>query len=213
MWPDGIVECLYVSEDIRLGAGPGGIVLEVDQLALEAAEEIFCHGVVVGIALAGHALLDSIGLQPLPEGDRSVLDAPVTVKDEALGRFAAAYRHVEGFQSQGSVDTLGKGVAHNFSGTQVLDDGQVEPAFPGGNIGDIAHPGLIRVFKIELSLQKVGRRRMAVPGVGCGLIGPASDRRDPCKPHLTVDTLAGTAEFRLEHVVEAVQPQSRILLV
>ena len=213
MWPDGIVECLYVSEDIRLGAGPGGIVLEVDQLAFEAAEEIFCHGVVIGIALAGHTLLDSIGLQPLPEGGCGVLDALVTVKDEPLRRFVAAYRHVQGFQSQGSVDTLGKGVAHNFSGTQVLDNGQIEPAFPGGNIGDIAHPGLIRVFKIELSLQKVGRRRMAVPGVGCGLIGPASDRRDPCQPHLTVDPLAGTAEFRLEHVVEAVQPQGRILLV
>ena len=213
MWPDGIVECLYVSKYIRLGVGPGGIVLEVDQLALEAAEEIFCHGVVIGIAFAGHALPDSIGLQALLEGDRSVLDAPVTVKDEVLGRFTAAYCHVEGFQSQGSVDTAGKGIAHNFSGTQVLDDGQVEPAFPGRNVGDIAHPGLIWVFKIELSLQKVRRRRMAVPGVGCDLIGPASCRNDPSNPHLTVDPLAGTAEFRLEHVVEAVQPQGRILLV
>lgn len=108
MWPDGVVEGLYVDEYISLGAGPGGVVLEVNQLALEAAEEILCHGVVVGIALAGHALLDSIGLQPLPEGSGGVLDAPVTVKDEAFGRFAAAYCHVEGFQSQGSVDVVGK---------------------------------------------------------------------------------------------------------
>ena len=171
MWPDGIVECLYVGEYIRLGAGSGGIVLEMDQLTLEAAEEIFCHGVVVGLALAGHALPDSIGLQPLSEGHCGVLDAPVTVKDESLGWLAAAYRHVEGFQSQGSVDALRKGIAHNFSGTQVLDDVQVEPAFPGGDVGDIAHPGLIWLFKTELSLQKVGCNGVAMPRVGCGLIG------------------------------------------
>lgn len=117
MWPDGVVEGLYVGEYIRLGAGSGGIVLEVDQLTLEAAEEIFCHGVVVGLALAGHALPDSIGLQPLSEGDRGVLDAPVTVKDESPGWLAAACCHVESFQSQRSVDTLRKGITHNFSGT------------------------------------------------------------------------------------------------
>lgn len=213
MWPDGVVEGFHVGECVSLGAGPGGVVLEVDQLAFEAAEEIFCHSVVVRITLAGYALPDSIGLQALPECGRGVMDAPVTVKDEPLRRFVAAYRHVQGFQSQRSIDTAGKGIAHNFSGTQVLDNGQVEPAFPGRNVGDIAHPGLIWVFKIELSLQKVRRRRMAVPGVGCGLIGPASRRNDPSNPHLTVDPLAGTAEFRLKHVVEAVQPQDRILLV
>ena len=31
----------------------------MDQLALEAAEEMLCHGIVVGIALAGDALPDS----------------------------------------------------------------------------------------------------------------------------------------------------------
>lgn len=213
MWPDSVVEGLHIGEYISLGAGPGGVVLEVDQLAFEAAEEIFCHSVVIGITLAGHALLDPIGLQPLPEGDRGVLDAPVTVKDEPLGRFAAAHCHVEGFQSQGSVDAVGKGIAHNFSGTQILDDGQVEPAFPGGNVGDITHPGLIWLCKEEVSLQKIGCNGVAVPGVGCGLIRPVSRRNDPSNPHLTVDPLAGTAEFRLEHVVEAVQPQGRILLV
>lgn len=62
MRSDGVVEGLQIGEYISLGAGPGGVVLEVDEFALEAAEEIFCHGIVVGIALAGHALPDSIGL-------------------------------------------------------------------------------------------------------------------------------------------------------
>ena len=59
-------------------------MLEMDQLALEAAEEMLCHGIVVEITLAGHALPDSVGRQPLPEGLGSVLDAPVIVKDRPL---------------------------------------------------------------------------------------------------------------------------------
>lgn len=135
------------------------------------------------------------------------------MKDEPLRRVAAAYRHVESFQRQGGVDALRKGIAHNFAGTQILDDGQVELAFPGGNVSDIAYPSLIWLFKEEVSLQEIGCNGMAVPGVGCDLIGPASCRNDSSSPHLTVDTFAGTAEFRLDHVVEAVQPQGRILLV
>lgn len=54
---------------------------------------------------------------------------------------------------------------------------------------------------------------MAVPGVGGDFAGPASHRGDPRKPHLPVDTLVGTAEFRLEQVTEIVQAQGEIVLV
>lgn len=47
----------------------------MDQLTLEAAEEMLWHGVVVGIALVGHALSDSIERQPFPESERGVLNA------------------------------------------------------------------------------------------------------------------------------------------
>lgn len=175
---------------------------------------VFCGMLVYAARGARRLASNCVGdSQPSAECARGVLDAPVTVKDELLRRVVAAYRHVESFQRQGSVDAVGKGIAHNFSGTQILDDGQVEPAFPGGNVGDIAHPGLIWLFKEEVSLHEIGGNGMTVPGVGCDLIGPASCRNDSSSPHLTVDPLAGTAEFRLEHVVETVQPQGRILLV
>lgn len=158
MWADRVIEGLQVGEYIGLCTGPGGILFEMDQLALETAEEIFCHGVVVGIALAGHALPNSIGLKALPEGPRGVLDALVTVKNEPLGRFTATDCQMEGFQRQGCVDALRKGIAHHFSGAQVLNDGQIEPALCGGNVGNIAHPGLIWLVERELSLQKVRYR-------------------------------------------------------
>ena len=52
-----------------------------------------------------------------------------------------------------------------------------------------------------------------MPGVGGGFAGPVSHRGDPRKPHLSVDMLAGTAEFRLEQVAEIVQAQGEIVLV
>ena len=105
----------------------------------------------------------------------------------------------------------GKGIAHPFVGTQALDDGRIEPALSGGNAGNIAHPGLIWLLKEEVSFQKIGGDGMAVPGVGGDFVGPASHRGDPRKPHLPVDTLVGTAEFRLEQVTEIVQAQGEIV--
>ena len=52
-----------------------------------------------------------------------------------------------------------------------------------------------------------------MPGVGDDFAGPVSHRDDPRKPHPPVDTLAGTAEFRLEQVAEIVQAQGEIALV
>ena len=85
-----IVEGLQIGEYPPPGRWPRWVVLlELDQLALETAEEILCHSVIVE-----YALLGSIGLHPLPESDCGVLDALATVKDEPFGRFAVVYRHV-----------------------------------------------------------------------------------------------------------------------
>ena len=85
-----------------------------------------------------------------------VLDAPITVKDKSHRRIAAAYRHVQRFQRQRSIDTAGKAISHNFAGTQVLDNSQIEPAFSRGNVGNIAYPGLIWAFK-KVSYKEIGR--------------------------------------------------------
>lgn len=71
---------------VGLRTGPRWILFQMDQLTPEAAQEIFCHGVIVWIALAGYALLDSVGFQPLPKGPGSTLGAPITVKAQALGQ-------------------------------------------------------------------------------------------------------------------------------
>ena len=51
------------SKYVGLRLNVGEVLLEMDQLTFETAEEIFGHGVVVGIAPAGHALADTAGLR------------------------------------------------------------------------------------------------------------------------------------------------------
>lgn len=82
---DGVVEGFQVSEHLGLRHGAGGVLLEMDEFAFETAEEIFGDGVVIGIAPAGHALADAVGVQTLPVGSGGVLDAAVAVEDPACG--------------------------------------------------------------------------------------------------------------------------------
>ena len=147
---------------------------QVNQLAFQAAEKVFRHSVVEGVALAGHALPDAQGSQTLTESCGSVLDASVAVEDQPGGRALPADGHVQGVQGELGVDALGKGVVHNFLGAQVFDNGQVQPAFPGRDVGYVAHPGLVGAGKGELALQQVWRDGAVVAGVGGGFVGPLS---------------------------------------
>lgn len=90
-----VVEGLQVGKYVGLSLAAGVVMLEMDQLTFEAAEEIFGHGVVVGIAPAGHALADAAGLQTLAVGSGGVLDTAVAVEDETFGRPAAVVRHIQ----------------------------------------------------------------------------------------------------------------------
>lgn len=68
-------------------------------------------------------------------GHGGVLDAPVAVEDQSRGRALPADGHVQGVQGKLGVDALGKGIPYNFLGAQVFDNGEIQPAFPGGDVG------------------------------------------------------------------------------
>ena len=119
---------------------------QMDALALEAAEEVFGHGVVIGIALAGHALPDAEAGETLTVSVGGVLDAAVGVEDEAGQRLAAPDGHAEGGESEICVDAVGEGVADDLLCAKVFHNSAVEPALAGGDIGNIADcalPGFV----------------------------------------------------------------------
>ena len=96
MGADGVVEGFEIIKHIVLCCSPCGVVLEVDQFTLEAAEEVLRNGVVIRIAAAGHTLPDAVGFQALPVGPGGILDAPVAVKNQTLVQKLALKPHLHG---------------------------------------------------------------------------------------------------------------------
>jgi hypothetical protein len=68
---------------------------QVDTLAFEITEEVFCNGVVVGVALTGHTLAEMKADQTLTVSVGGVLDAAVGVEDKAGVRLTAPDSHIE----------------------------------------------------------------------------------------------------------------------
>ena len=89
-----IVKGLDIGENIRLSSTAGVILAQVDPFTFEAAEKVLRHSVVVGGAFAGHALPDAQRGKPAPKGFRGILDAPVTLENQARAGPLAAYGHV-----------------------------------------------------------------------------------------------------------------------
>lgn len=85
MRTDSVVEGLQIGKHIVLSRCSRRVLLDMDQLAFETAEEIFGHGVVVGVTPAGHALADAVRLQPFPVGPGGILHALVAVEDKVFG--------------------------------------------------------------------------------------------------------------------------------
>ena len=59
MGTDGVVKGFEIGKYVVLCSCFCKIVLEVDQLTLEAAEEVLCNGIVTRGTAAGHVLPDT----------------------------------------------------------------------------------------------------------------------------------------------------------
>ena len=95
MRAQGIVKGFNIGENIRLSSTAGVILTQVNQFTFETAEKVFRHSVVVGGAFAGHTLPDAQPGKPVSIGFRGILDAPVTVENQARAGSFTAYRHVQ----------------------------------------------------------------------------------------------------------------------
>ncbi len=185
-----VVESLQISEHIGLSRSSRRILPVMDQLTFETAEKGFSHGVVIRIALVVHALADAIRFQPLPISPGGVLHTTVAVEDNAFPRFPAVVRHIQSRQRQLCVDAVEESVPHDFSGTQVLHNCQIQSALAGGDVGDVAHLGLVRAIKRNVPHQQVRSDGAAVVGVCSGLLGTASERIDARNLYLSADPFA-----------------------
>lgn len=66
----------------------------MNELTFGAAEKVLGHGVVIGDAFVEHALTDAQRGKPVPKGQRSILDVPFAVENQARAGPFTAYSHI-----------------------------------------------------------------------------------------------------------------------
>ena len=69
------------------------------------------------------------------------------------------------------------GIAHQFAVEEILDAGKVEPAFIGGDLGEVRHPGFVWSRNGELPIQQVWRHRQGMIRIRGRLEFPFLQRR------------------------------------
>ena len=105
---NSVVESFNISKDIVLCLLPGAVVVQMNQLTFQTAEEVLRDSVVVGIALSGHTLLNSQLFQTEAKSSGSILYASVAVEDQPFAWMLPGYCHIQGIQSKLCVDPVGE---------------------------------------------------------------------------------------------------------
>ena len=153
-----VVEGFQVVEDRGGGDGFGSEGLAVvEEFVFEGGEGAFGEGVVVAIAGGAHALVQAVAGEQLTGEDGGVLTAAIGM-EEGVGSDQAG---VEGAaQSAGDdlgVERIGELPAEDGAAEEVDDDGEVEPSFAGGDVGDVADEvGAGSLWRSGLS-EQIGR--------------------------------------------------------
>ena len=115
-----------------------------DAFGLEGLEERLDHGVVEAVCLARHRNRDAV-LSQLSLGlDGAVLAATVRVGNEPGGWAPHGDGPAQGQQRQFLMKPVGGGPTDDAPGKEVNDDGKLEPALAGPDIGDVGDPFLVR---------------------------------------------------------------------
>ena len=173
----------------------------MDALTFEAAEEVFSNSVVIGVALARHALTDTEIGQMQAVSASGILDAPVRVEDEAGSWMAASDGGIESGEGKIGVDAVRESVADDLLGTQIFDSSEIEPAFVSRDIGDIANPSLVRSIKRKLAHEQIWSNRMRMPGIRSRFVSAFAYGENAQFIHEAVNALARTGELFADQVV------------
>src|SRR6266540_4237259 len=124
------------------------------------------HGVVVAAAGPPDGLPDVESVQRLGELRRCVVAAPVGVKYGCWLQVVVACGHGNRGLDQRRLVVVVHGPADDGFGVTVEYRGEVDPAFPGGNVGDVADHFHARCLGGEVAGEQVGDRPGGRVGLG-----------------------------------------------
>ena len=98
--------------------------------------------------------------------DRAVLAAAVRMVGQPSRRASDREGLSQCGERQFLVQAVADRPADNAPGKQVDDNGQIQPALPGPDVGDIRAPLLIGALGREVLVEEVGRDREGMKAVG-----------------------------------------------
>ena len=113
--------------------------------------------------------------------------------------------HGEGVERQAGLEIFLHSPADDFAAVEIHDAGQIEPTFPGSNVGNVADPNLVDAGRRALSGQAIGgdgMRMVAVGGADAKAARAPSDQAVLAHEFFDAFTTAGVAA-RSEDVSEA----------
>ena len=169
-----------------------------EEFIFKSAPERFDGGIIVAIGLAAHAGLDTGVLELSAVFGAGVLRAPIGMMKEALRRKRLTMfdRHGEGVERQAGFQIFLHGPADDFAAVEIHDAGEIEPAFPGSNVGNVTDPDLINGRGSRPPGEAIGRdgmRMVAIGGADAKAAPAASDEAVLAHEFFDAFTTAGVA--------------------
>lgn len=211
-----IVPGLDVPEDGAARVIPGVPVSLDDQFQFQRGKEAFRDRVVPAVALVAHAGDDPVLGEQRAIVIAGVLDAAIRVMQQTRARTPSAQCHAERAQREIDVKRLAHRPADAAARGEIQHRGQVEPALPGRDVGNVADPDPIHLGHVELAIEESGRDPIHVLRIGGAHFPPrprATDEADPS--HETSDPLQTDApSFIVEiaqHVRRAIGPVAPVM--
>ena len=192
-----VVEDLDVLRDLSPGLRPGFVTPVMYEFVLQRPPKTFHRCIVVTIPPPGHRSLQPQVFQARLVVLRAILDPAIGVMKQAGGRPSAGDGLHEGRPHQVSCHPGVHRMADHLAGEQILDAGEIEPAFRGRHVRDVGDPGLVRS----------GRDKRLGQDIRCHRQGMMRFSGRPEPPHL----LAAKSQL-LTEPLDAPNPGSKAVL-
>ena len=149
-----------------------GFVLDALEQALHARRPVHRGGLIHHSDRRLRTVIATSYARVLRRPVEPALHTAVGMVDQPHGQPAAADRHLQRILAQDALQPLGHRPADDLHRGQILDGGEVEPAFVSCDAGDVSEPDRIGRSGFEVAVEQIGRDRMGAAAVG-------GDRRPP----------------------------------
>lgn len=132
----------------------------VNQLGLVQTVDGLGQRVVVAVTPAAHRGLYARLVQPFGVADADVLTAPVGMVRQGMGCWLAGIqRLLQRIQHEVRLHAAADPPAHDALGVHIHHEGHVQPALPGGDVGEVRYPQLVGTAGLEVPVDVVQRAR------------------------------------------------------